>query len=315
MLATANGSGHARGFQSCRRRRQASRPSRSDDRPRDAALRDVFSADERLSGAHRRRLRFPHAETSARKSSKKLSKAGSTSSSAPHRLLSKDVAFKDLGLLIVDEEQRFGVKAKEHLKKFKAGVDCLTLSRLRSRALSICRLCTRGTCRSSAPPPQDRLPIKTIIAEDRSGIDPKRLQRELSRGGQAFYIHNRVESIYTHADRLRKLAPAARVDVVHGQMDADDVDSIFHRFRQGELDVAPRDYHRRKWDRCANGNTILIDRADTYGLADLYQLRGRVGRWNRAAYADFLIPKNARLPEPARKRSTPSSNRAAMAAE
>lgn len=219
-----------------------------------------------------------------------------------HRLLSKDVRFKDLGLIIIDEEQRFGVKAKEHLKKFKANVDCLTLSATpipRTLYMSLVHARDMSTINT---PPQDRLPIKTIIAETNFDLIQNALMRELARSGQAFYIHNRVETIFGRAEQIQKLVPSARIGIVHGQMDPDAVDAIFHRFKQGELDLLFATTIIENGVDIPNANTILIDRADTYGLADLYQLRGRVGRWNRTAYAYFLIPKNIRLPEPARKR-------------
>ena len=219
-----------------------------------------------------------------------------------HRLLSQDVKFKDLGLIIIDEEQRFGVRAKEHLKKFKTGVDCLTLSATPiPRTLYMSLVHARDMSVINTPP-QDRLPIKTIIAETDPELIQNALMREISRGGQGYYIHNRVETIFGRADAIQKIVPAARVGVVHGQMDPDDVDAIFHRFKQGKIDLLFATTIIENGIDVANANTILIDRADTYGLADLYQLRGRVGRWNRAAYAYFLIPKNVRLPEPSRKR-------------
>jgi len=219
-----------------------------------------------------------------------------------HRLLSEDVIFKDLGLLVIDEEQRFGVRAKERLKKYKAGVDCLTLSATpipRTLYMSIVHARDMSVINT---PPQDRLPIKTIIAENEPELIQNALMREFARGGQAFFIHNRVETIYGKAEAIQKQLPSIRVGVVHGQMDPDDVDFLFHRFKQGEIDLLFATTIIENGIDIPNANTILIDRADTYGLADLYQLRGRVGRWNRAAYAYFLIPKNARLPEPARKR-------------
>jgi transcription-repair coupling factor (superfamily II helicase) len=219
-----------------------------------------------------------------------------------HRLLSQDVKWKDLGLIIIDEEQRFGVRAKEHLKKFKAGVDCLTLSATPiPRTLYMSLVHARDMSIINTPP-QDRLPIKSIIAETDPELIQNALLRELSRGGQAFFIHNRVETIYGKANDLQKLVPAARVGVVHGQMDTDDIDILFHRFKQGEIDLLFATTIIENGIDIPNANTILIDRADTYGLADLYQLRGRVGRWNRAAYAYFLIPKTLRLSEPSRKR-------------
>ena len=219
-----------------------------------------------------------------------------------HRILSEDVHFKNLGLIIIDEEQRFGVKAKEHLKKFKANADCLTLSATPiPRTLYMSLVHARDMSVINTPP-QDRLPIRTIIAETEPELIQNAIMRELARGGQAFYIHNRVESLYTHADHIQKLVPTAKIGIVHGQMDPDAVDEIFHKFKQGELNLLFATTIIENGIDISNANTILIDRADTYGLADLYQLRGRVGRWNRSAYAYFLIPKNASLPEPARKR-------------
>jgi transcription-repair coupling factor (superfamily II helicase) len=219
-----------------------------------------------------------------------------------HRLLSEDVRFKNLGLIIIDEEQRFGVRAKEHLKKMKIGVDCLTLSATPIPRTLYMSLVNARDMSVIATPPQDRLPVKTIIAETDNELITNALLRELSRGGQAFFIHNRVESIFGKADAIGKLVPQLRIGVVHGQMDPDDIDSIFHRYKQGEIDLLFATTIIENGIDIPNANTILIDRADTYGLADLYQLRGRVGRWNRAAYAYFLIPKNARLPEITRKR-------------
>lgn len=219
-----------------------------------------------------------------------------------HRLLSEDVHFKDLGLLIIDEEQRFGVRAKERLKKFKAGVDALTLSATPiPRTLYMSLVHARDMSVISTPP-QDRLPVKTIIAETDLEMVQNALLREFARGGQAFFIHNRVETIFGRAETIQKLVPSARIGVVHGQMDSDDIDPIFHRFQNGQLDLLFATTIIENGIDIPNANTILIDRADTYGLADLYQLRGRVGRWNRTAYAYFLIPKNTTLPELARKR-------------
>ncbi|MBX7066245.1 MAG: transcription-repair coupling factor [Parachlamydiales bacterium] len=243
-----------------------------------------------------------HTPKEVKKTLEKVEKGGVDILVGTHRLLSKDVHFKDLGLIIIDEEQRFGVKSKEHLKKFKKGVDCLTLSATPiPRTLYMSLVHARDMSVISTPP-QDRLPIKTIIAETEDEVIQNALLREFARGGQAFYIHNRVESIYTRADYIRKLVPTARIGIVHGQMDADAVDEIFHKFKQNELDILFATTIVENGIDIPNANTILIDRADTYGLADLYQLRGRVGRWNRAAYAYFLIPKNVRLPEQARKR-------------
>lgn len=219
-----------------------------------------------------------------------------------HRILSQDVVFKNLGLIIIDEEQRFGVRSKEHLKKLKVDVDCLTLSATPIPRTLHMSLVTAKDMSVIATPPQDRLPIKTIIAEADSELIQNALIRELARSGQAFYIHNRVDSIYGKADEVQKLVPQARVDVVHGQMDADDIDHVFHKFKTGSIDILFATTIIESGIDIPNANTMIIERADTYGLADLYQLRGRVGRWNRAAYAYFLMPKHTKVTETAKKR-------------
>ncbi len=219
-----------------------------------------------------------------------------------HRLLSQDIKFKDLGLIIIDEEQKFGVRSKESLKKLKTGAGVITLSATpipRTLYMSLIHIREMSVINT---PPQDRLPIKTIIAETDFELIQNALLRELSRGGQAFFIHNRVETIHGRAEEIHKIVPSARIAVVHGQMDTDDIDLIFHKFKQGDIDLLFATTIIESGIDIPNANTILIDRADTYGLADLYQLRGRVGRWNRAAYTYFLIPKNRRLSEIAQKR-------------
>jgi transcription-repair coupling factor (superfamily II helicase) len=219
-----------------------------------------------------------------------------------HRMISKDVVFKDLGLLIIDEEQRFGVRAKEHLKALKTGVDCLTLSATPiPRTLYMSLIGAREISVINTPP-QDRLPIKSIIAENDSQVITNALLREFSRDGQAFFIHNRVESIFQITDQLQKLVPEAKIVTGHGQMSSDEIDAVFHAFKSGEADILVSTTIVENGIDIPNANTILIDRADQFGLADLYQLRGRVGRWNRPAYAYFLTPKNQRLSELSRKR-------------
>lgn len=219
-----------------------------------------------------------------------------------HRIISEDVKFKDLGLVIIDEEQRFGVRAKEHLKKIKAGVDCLTLSATPiPRTLYMSLIGARDMSVINTPP-QDRLPIKTVITEPNDVTLKNALLRELARDGQAFVIHNRVESIYSVASRIKTLLPQARVIVAHGQMDSDEIDSSFHLFKNGLADILVATTIIENGVDIPNANTILIDRADQFGLATLYQLRGRVGRWNRRAYAYFLVPNLRTLPEVSRKR-------------
>ncbi len=218
-----------------------------------------------------------------------------------HRIISKDVVFKDLGLLIIDEEQRFGVRAKEHLKKIKTGVDCITLSATPIPRTLYMSLIGAKEISVINTPPQDRLPIKSIIAARDLQLIKNALLRELSRDGQAYFIHNRIESIFRVSDEIQKMLPEAKVVTGHGQMSADELDSVFHAFKSGQADILVATTIIENGIDIPNANTILIDRADTFGLADLYQMRGRVGRWNRPAYAYFLIPSRE-LPELTRRR-------------
>ncbi len=219
-----------------------------------------------------------------------------------HRIISEDVQFKDLGLVVIDEEQRFGVRAKEHLKKIKTGVDCLSLSATPiPRTLYMSLMGARDMSIINTPP-QDRLPIKTIIAESNDQTIKTALLRELARDGQIFVIHNRVESIDLLASRIKSLLPQARILIAHGQMEAEEIDASFHAFKNGQVDILVATTIVENGIDIPNANTILIDRADQFGLASLYQLRGRVGRWNRRAYAYFLVPSLRVLPEVSRKR-------------
>lgn len=219
-----------------------------------------------------------------------------------HRIISEDIKFKDLGLIIIDEEQRFGVKAKEHLKKIKVGVDCLTLSATPiPRTLYMSLIGARDMSVINTPP-QDRLPITTIVTDANEQVMKNALLRELARDGQAFIIHNRVETIYEFGNRIKSLLPHARVVIGHGQMHSDEIDTVFHAFKNGHADILISTTIVESGIDIPNANTILIDRADRFGMADLYQLRGRVGRWNRRAYAYFLVPSQRSLPEIVRKR-------------
>ena len=219
-----------------------------------------------------------------------------------HRLISKDVVFHDLGLIVIDEEQRFGVCAKEHLKTLKTGVDCLTLTATPiPRTLYLSLIGGREISLINTPP-QDRLPIKTVISERDPEMIHHAILRELSRDGQAFFIHNRVDSIFQVTEELQKLLPEARIVTGHGQMSSEELDTVFHAFKAGSADILVSTTIVENGIDIPNANTILIDRADQLGLADLYQLRGRVGRWNRPAYAYFLTPKGQTLAELSRKR-------------
>jgi transcription-repair coupling factor (superfamily II helicase) len=219
-----------------------------------------------------------------------------------HRLLSRDVRFKDLGLVVVDEEQRFGVAAKERLKQLKREVDVLTLSATPiPRTLNLALAGVRDMSVIETPP-EDRLPIQTRVAEASAGLVRDAILRELDRGGQVFYVHNRVETIEAQAEQLRKLLPDVRLVVGHGQMAEGQLESVMLRFASGEADVLVCTTIIESGLDIPNANTIVIDRADTLGLAQLYQLRGRVGRSSRRAYAYLLYRRRERMSEEARKR-------------
>jgi transcription-repair coupling factor (superfamily II helicase) len=219
-----------------------------------------------------------------------------------HRLLSRDVRFRDLGLVVVDEEQRFGVAAKERLKQLKREVDVLTLSATPiPRTLNLALAGVRDMSVIETPP-EDRLPIQTRVAEASAGLVRDAILRELDRGGQVFYVHNRVETIEAQAEQLRKLLPDARLVVGHGQMAEGHLESVMLKFAEGAADVLVCTTIIESGLDIPNANTIIIDRADTLGLAQLYQLRGRVGRSSRRAYAYLLYRRRERMSEDARKR-------------
>lgn len=219
-----------------------------------------------------------------------------------HRVISRDVEFKDLGLIVIDEEQRFGVKAKEHLKALKEGADCLTLSATPiPRTLYMSLVGARDISLINSPP-LDRLPIKSYVVEKEDALLKQAITRELMRDGQVYFIHNRVGSIYTVAQKLQKLVPDAKIVVGHGQMDAKSLDDVFHQFKSKVANILVSTTIVENGIDIPEANTILIDNADQFGLSDLYQLRGRVGRWNRRAYCYFLVKKNKALLEIAQKR-------------
>jgi transcription-repair coupling factor (superfamily II helicase) len=219
-----------------------------------------------------------------------------------HRLVQPDVSFKDLGLVIVDEEQRFGVAHKERLKRLRIEVDVLTLSATPiPRTLHLALMGARDMSTIETPP-QDRLPVETIVTQYDERLVRDVIQRELNREGQVFFLHNRVFDIEAVALRLQTLVPRARIVVGHGQMDADDLEKVMTRFVNGEADVLVSTTIIESGLDIPNANTIIIDRADRFGLSDLYQLRGRVGRYKHQAYAYLLIPRHATLLSDARKR-------------
>jgi transcription-repair coupling factor (superfamily II helicase) len=207
-----------------------------------------------------------------------------------HRLLSKDVVFKDLGLLIVDEEQRFGVKHKERLKKLRATIDVLTLSATpipRTLYLSMSGIRDLSLIRT---PPRDRMPIFTSVLPWSDQLIAEALHRELDRGGQAFFLHNRIDTIYTVAEEIGTLVPDATIGVAHGQMGAGDLDEVMRAFVDGELDILVCSSIIENGLDVPNANTLIVDRADRFGLSQLYQIRGRVGRSDRRAYCYLLVP-------------------------
>lgn len=207
-----------------------------------------------------------------------------------HRLLSEDVVFKDLGLLIVDEEQRFGVKHKERLKKLRRSVDVLTLSATpipRTLYLSISGIRDLSLIRT---PPRDRMPIFTNVLPWTDQLLSEALYRELDRGGQTFFLHNRIDTIYTIAEEIQALVPEARIDIAHGQMKSHKLDEVMRAFVDGEVDVLVCSSIIENGLDVPNANTLIVDRADRFGLAQLYQIRGRVGRSDRQAYCYLLVP-------------------------
>ncbi len=219
-----------------------------------------------------------------------------------HRLLSKDIRFRDLGLVVVDEEQRFGVAAKERLKQLKREVDVLTLSATPiPRTLNLALAGIRDLSVIETPP-EDRLPIQTRVAEASAGLVRDAILRELDRGGQVFYVHNRVETIEAQAEQLRRMLPGVRFVVGHGQMGEGALEKVMITFADGAADVLVSTTIIESGLDIPNANTIVIDRADTLGLAQLYQLRGRVGRSSRRAYAYLLYRRRERLSDEARKR-------------
>jgi transcription-repair coupling factor (superfamily II helicase) len=219
-----------------------------------------------------------------------------------HRLVQSDVAFKELGLVVIDEEQRFGVAQKETFKQMRRLVDVLTLSATPIPRTLYLALTGARDMSTIETPPQDRLPVETIVTPYDERVIRDAIQRELNRGGQVFFLHNRVTTIDTIAQRLKTLVPHARLVVGHGQMPSDDLEEVMTRFVDGEADILLSTTIIESGIDIPNANTIIIDRADRFGLSDLYQLRGRVGRYKHQAYAYFLLPRHAGLLADARKR-------------
>ncbi|HEV2388153.1 MAG TPA: transcription-repair coupling factor [Candidatus Acidoferrales bacterium] len=219
-----------------------------------------------------------------------------------HRLLSRDVRFHDLGLLVVDEEQRFGVSHKERLKQLRKDVDVLTMSATpipRTLHMSLAGLRDMSAIETA---PRGRLSIQTIVAPFEDGLVRRAIEQELARGGQVFFVHNRVQSIPTMAEKVRRLAPQARIVVGHGQMSERQLEEVMLKFVRHEADILVCTTIIENGLDIPRANTIIINRADRFGLAELYQLRGRVGRSDQRAYAYLLVPPAAALSPEARQR-------------
>lgn len=218
-----------------------------------------------------------------------------------HRLLSKDVVYKDLGLLIIDEEQRFGVTHKEKIKQLKTNIDVLTLTATpipRTLHMSLIGIRDMSVLEE---PPMDRVPIQTYVMEYNEELVREAISRELSRGGQAYYVYNRVREIADVAAKIAELVPEANVAYAHGQMKETELENIMYRFINGEIDVLVSTTIIETGLDISNVNTMIIHDADNMGLSQLYQLRGRVGRSNRTAYAFLMYRRDKMLKEIAEK--------------
>src|SRR5438309_1885320 len=220
-----------------------------------------------------------------------------------HRLLSKDVKFADLGLLVVDEEQRFGVRHKERVKQMRKQVDVLTMSATpipRTLHMSLVGLRDMSVIET---PPKDRMAIQTVVASWDDKLIQSALEQELDRGGQVYFVHNRVDTIWEIAAKLQELVPrAARITVGHGQMSEGELEKVMLKFMHHEADILVSTTIIENGLDIPLCNTILINRADRHGLSELYQLRGRVGRSNRRAYPYLLLPSEIELTPIARRR-------------
>ena len=231
-----------------------------------------------------------------------LAKGGVDICIGTHRLLQKDIAFKDLGLLIIDEEQRFGVTHKEYLKQLRQEVDVLTLSATpipRTLHMSLVGVRDMSTIET---PPEDRLPIKTFVAEYDDSLIREAVLRELERNGQVFFVHNRVQSIALAADRLKHLVPEARTAIAHGQMSEAELEAVMTEFALGKIDILVCTTIIESGLDMPNVNTLIVNKADKFGLTQLYQLRGRVGRGANLAHAYFLYDRGKHLTHTAERR-------------
>ncbi|MCI6788706.1 MAG: transcription-repair coupling factor [Mollicutes bacterium] len=219
-----------------------------------------------------------------------------------HMLLSKNIQFKDLGLLIIDEEQRFGVEQKEKIKEKTTNVDVLTLSATpipRTLQSTLIGLKTTSTINT---PPKERMPIQTYVIPFDLDSVKELIKRELSRQGQIFYIHNEIATIYERADTLQSLVPECKIAIIHAKMEKNEIEDVMLQFYNGEIDMLVSTSIVENGIDVRNANLIIVENADKFGLAQLYQIKGRVGRGDRMAYAYLLVDKNKKIGEDARKR-------------
>ena len=240
--------------------------------------------------------------TEQKKTIEKLKKGQVDIIIGTHRLLSKDVVYKDLGLLIIDEEQRFGVAHKEKIKQLKTNIDVLTLTATpipRTLHMSLIGIRDMSVLEE---PPMDRVPIQTYVMEYNEELVREAISRELARGGQAYFVYNRVREIADVATKIAELVPEANVAYAHGQMKETELENIMYRFINGEIDVLVSTTIIETGLDISNVNTMIIHDADNMGLSQLYQLRGRVGRSNRTAYAFLMYKRDKMLKEVAEKR-------------
>jgi len=219
-----------------------------------------------------------------------------------HRLISTDIHFKDLGLVIIDEEQRFGVKHKEKLKKLRLLVDVLTLTATPIPRTLYMSLMGAKELSVINTPPQNRLPVETHVCEYNKELVRRALNFEIKRGGQVYFVHNRIEGIDMIANSLKELVPSARIEIAHGQMPEKTLEQAMIKFIKGDIDILVSTAIIESGIDIPNANTIIVNRADMFGLSDLYQLRGRVGRFKRKAFAYFCIPKNFIMTKDVQKR-------------
>lgn len=219
-----------------------------------------------------------------------------------HRLLSKEMKFKDLGLLIIDEEQRFGVEQKERIKELKKDIDVLTLTATPiPRTLQISLIGVRSMSKIDTPP-QDRMPIQTYVTPFKIEIAKELIEREIGRNGQVFFMHNNIATLYNRVSQLQRMMPNIKIGVAHGQMDKDAIEDVMMRFYEGEIDVLVATSIIENGIDVPNANMIIVEDSENYGLSQLYQIKGRVGRSNRIAYAYLMYNQYKVLNEKAQKR-------------